>query len=230
MVTMTDISPAAAAARESARTGSGRFGEQEHSAPELTLVTPTKESDPRYEAGVSEHDDDMTDEEWFEAYGPAEAVPFVFDKDYRNDEQVRPYMADFLRVHDEIEAAGQYPYNDSFKGRIPSLAGTDSKNEDTAIYMLQNLRRLDIEAATRAEFVEAGGRKVTADDIAPGQTLRGTVVHSGFYVGGTGWEVHEDVRLRVRVYPNGNRSLEFVEKGKRNGSLISGGDVYFKES
>jgi len=28
-----------------------------------------KESDPRYVAGQSDHDDDMTDAEWVEAYG-----------------------------------------------------------------------------------------------------------------------------------------------------------------
>ena len=95
----------------------------------------------------------------------------MFNRKYDDHQQVRPYMDEFNRVYDEIEAAGKYPYNDSFKGRIPSLAGTDDKNEDTAIYMLQNLRTLDAEAAKRAAFVESGGRKITAEDIAPGQTI-----------------------------------------------------------
>ena len=306
MVVMTDITPAAAAARENARHDSGRFGVQEHSTPELNLASadavqwapgskgvliasgtnPWLQVDgqpvdlmeiARADEYVEDCDGCRQDEfagialamdtpdgiqrcdqcgtfdgdleaaqaaadaltqrtgqqhtVWFtpEEAEPATA-PFVFDKNYRNDEQVRPYMEEFLSAFDRLVRPGHDSvYNDRFKGQIPSLAGTDSDNEDTAIYLLQNLRRLDIEAATRAAFVEAGGRKVTADDIQPGQTLRGTVVHSGFYMGGTGWDVREDVRLRVRVHPNGNRSLEYVEKGKRNGSLISGGDVYFRE-
>lgn len=32
-----------------------------------------KEADPRYVSGVSDVDDDMTDQEWFEAMGPAPA-------------------------------------------------------------------------------------------------------------------------------------------------------------
>jgi len=39
---------------------------------------PSKTSDPRYIPGVSEHDDDMTDEEWFEAMGPVPEGPIPF--------------------------------------------------------------------------------------------------------------------------------------------------------
>lgn len=36
-----------------------------------TKTTPSKTDDPRYVPGISEFDDDATDEEWFEAMGPA---------------------------------------------------------------------------------------------------------------------------------------------------------------
>lgn len=189
-------------------------------------ATPLKNADPRYVPGVSELDDDMSDEEWVDANGHA---PFAFDRNYGNHEQVRPYMDDFNRVYEEIESTGAYTYNDSFKGRIPSLAGIDSKTEDTAIYMLQNLRRLDEDAAKRHEFLESGGRKVSVNDLADGQVLRGTVVKSGFYMGGTGWAVHENIRLRAHTHPSGRRELVYVEKGKRNGNSLGDGDIYFRE-
>lgn len=271
---MTDISTTAAAARESARQSTGRFGQQEHSAPELALSSITENYGSVEELSDSLAMGDLTADSVHamlegvapgsadgiiaENYGGTEqldealamgdvdadgiramleragivaapSAPFVFDRDYNNHEQVRPYMDDFNRVYDEIVASGRYTYNDSFKGRIPSLAGTDSKNEDTAIYMCQTLRTLDDEAVKRQEFLASGGRKVTADDLTPGEVLRGTVVKSGFYMGGTGWQVHDDVRVRVRSYPNGRRELEYVEKGKRNGHGLGDGDIYFRE-
>lgn len=320
MVGMTDIiSTSAAAARENARTVTGQFGEQQHSAPELELddLRPTldpvqwtpeaasrgefanvliaRETNPWLQvngepvdltgidtgtpadcdccndggayAGVilamdTSHGIQMCDmcgkfegdleaaqhaaevltkstgrvhTVWFEpepaAAGPsADApAPFVFDKNYDNHEQVRPYMDDFNRVYDELVESGRYPYNDSFRGRIPSLGDVDSKNEDTAIYMLQTLRTLDEEAKKRDAFLESGGRKVTVEDLADGQVLRGTVVKAGFYMGGTGWSVHENIRLRVHTYPNGRRELTYVEKGKRNGHSLGDGDIYFRE-
>lgn len=37
--------------------------------PEFADSTPIKDADPRYVAGVSAYDDDMTDDEWVQAYG-----------------------------------------------------------------------------------------------------------------------------------------------------------------
>jgi hypothetical protein len=225
---MTDINPAAAAARENARTGTGQFGAQEHSAPELVLaLPPSKHDDPRYVEGVSEFDDDLSDEEWFECYGPAEVVPpepFVWDGSYKNHEQVRPYLADFLRVYDEVERPGRgFAYNDDFKGRIPAIEGP---HEDTAIYMLQNMRRRDAEDAEVAKFVESGAREVDVEDIPAGATLRGTIALHRFYSGDTGLKFVEGARLRRA--PSG-RQLEYVEKGKRQGHIIGSGTVLIRE-
>lgn len=137
---------------------------------------------------------------------------FVFDKDYKNHEQVRPFMADFLAVFAELEAAGKYPYNDSFKGRIPGVEGPD---EDTAIYMLQTLRDLDALAVKVAAFLADGGEHVETLT----ETRRGTVVCYGFYMGGTGWTEYHDARLLAR---NG-KPYAILPKGKRtNGHLVQG--------
>lgn len=144
------------------------------------------------------------------------AEPFVFDKDYRNNEQVRPFFAEYSAVRAELDAAGEYPYNDSFRGRIPSLAATDGKNEDTAIYLLQTMHGLDAVAVRKADFLAGGG--VDAYSIEQGKPVRGTVVNYSLYMGGTGWKEYEDARL-VRDVRN---RLLLIPKGKRNGLRIDG--------
>lgn len=119
---------------------------------------------------------------------------FVWDKDYQNHEQVRPYFKDYLRVRAEIRASGTYTYNDLFKGRIPGLA--ESENEDTGIYMLQNLFRLDEKRDQMEAFVAAGGAPLTEFDLE-GKILRGTLARHGWYSGGTGYAERENVRVTV---------------------------------
>ena len=190
-------------------------------------ATPIKNADPRYIPGVSESDDDMSDKEWLDVNGHP---PFEFDRNYRNTEQVRPYLAEFQRVYADLEEArGRHPYDSELLGKVAALSGSTEKNETTALYLLKTLHDLDELTLTQNAFIEAGGRKVTAEDLEPGQVLRGTIAKSGFYMGGTGWKVNEDIRLRVREYPNGRRGLEYVEKGKRNGHPLGDGDIYFRE-
>ena len=143
-------------------------------------------------------------------------APFVFDKNYKNNEQVRPYFEDYSRVRAELDAANQYPYNDLFKGRIP---GIDGPNEDTAIYLLQTMHDLDALAVRIEDFLaQDGARWITAEDLATTQILRGTVVDTGFYVGGTGWKAYESARL---VISGGSASV--LPKGKRSrGYLLCG--------
>jgi|GEM_PF-6772841 len=147
-----------------------------------------------------------------------EPEPFVFDQDYDNHEQVRPYFAAYLRRLQALEIAGKYPYNDSFKGHIPGIEGPD---EDTAIYLLQGMGDRDAMRAKRDDFLAAGGREMRPSDLHEGQQLRGTVVHCGFYVGDTGWTQFESARL----VKNRGR-LMVLEKGKRSsGHLLLGGSV-----
>lgn len=114
--------------------------------------------------------------------------PFVWDRNYDNTEQVRPYLADFM----VLKNAGFF-YNDDFKGKIPGLA--NSANEDTGIYLLQNLARLDeLRERTRA-FIAAGGYALPHH--TPMEIGRGTLVRAGFYMCGTGWSEKQVAAVKV---------------------------------
>lgn len=136
----------------------------------------------------------------------ATLAPFQFDGDYKNNEQVRPYFAAFLKRYNELAAQGLYPYNDRFKGHIPGIEGP---NEDTAIYLLQVMRRLDKMKENIAAF---GGRKI--ESLALGEVIRGDIAHFGFYSCGTGWQVFEGARLVGGHHGN----VSIILKGKRNPS------------
>lgn len=148
---------------------------------------------------------------------------FAWDRDYGNHEQVRPYLADFEQVKADILGGGSgVAYNSQFRGRIAGVAG--SPNEDTAIYMLQNLSRLDELGAQVAAFLESGGEVVETVDAM----RRGTVVHFGFYMGGTGWKQYDSARLTTYGPRN---VLMVLRKGARtNGVLLSGGRVMIREA
>jgi len=120
-------------------------------------------------------------------------APFVWDKDYNNTEQLRPYLADFMALKD----SGLF-YNADFKGKIPGL--TNSTNEDTAIYLLQRLADLESLRSRTQEFIDAGGYRLT--ERLPNPTERGTLVLTAFYVGGTGWQ--EVSSAIVTVAENGD--------------------------
>lgn len=83
----------------------------------------------------------------------ATATRFTFDRDYKNQEQVAEFLPAFLVVYDEIVASGHYTYNDSFKGRIPGIEGPC---EDTAIYLLQCLKRSREQAEKIAALLAQG--------------------------------------------------------------------------
>lgn len=141
---------------------------------------------------------------------------FVFNGDHSDVEQVRPWMDAYREVRAELDAAGQYPYNDSFKGRIPGIEG---EREETAIYFLQTLHNRDKDR----EQVEAfGGTPVSDLEWADGQVRRGDLCRYGWYVGGTGFQVYTDVR--VTPHQGGFR---VIPKGKRNGFRLDG-NLLFK--
>jgi hypothetical protein len=147
------------------------------------------------------------------------AEPFVFDKDYDNYEQVRPYFADYENTRIELEDAGKYPYDESFKGQLPSLAGTSDKDETTAIYMLQQMySREQMNREVRA-FTAAGGRD--AEGVVGEQ--RGDLATYGYYVGGTGWSVIKDARVKRE---NGRTMVK--EPRQRNWRVLGAGNALFK--
>jgi hypothetical protein len=145
-----------------------------------------------------------------------EAVPFVWDRDYRNNEQVRPYFAAYSEVRARVAPEGLDPYDSLFIGEIPGIAG--SADEATGIYLLQTMHRLDALAVEIAAFTETGGKPISEFDL-DGKVLRGTLVHHGFYMGGTGWEVTKNVRVTFADNPGipvERQSVLFKKPGQRN--------------
>lgn len=145
-----------------------------------------------------------------------EVAPFVWDRDYKNVEQVRPYFAAYTEARERLVAPGKIAYNDMFVGEIPGIAG--SADEDRGIYLLQQMHRLDALAGKVAAFIEEGGKPISEFDL-DGKVLRGTLARHGWYVGGTGWEVMEDVRVTLADnldIPVERRSVWFKGPRQRN--------------
>jgi hypothetical protein len=147
---------------------------------------------------------------------------FVFNKQYRDLEQVAPFLADFDRVYAEIRASGQYTYNDSFRGRVPGIEGPD---EDRAIYMLQNLRRERENDARLAALLTDGYELVERLDATTKFARVVLMPHSG-YVGTGPITEFED----ARVVPGEDGRPRFIlRKRKRNyGTDVWNAPVYAK--
>ncbi|MHB1782740.1 MAG: hypothetical protein ACYCTE_08620 [Acidimicrobiales bacterium] len=129
-------------------------------------------------------------------------------------------MPAHLQRYEELRTAGEYPYNDSFKGHLGLSAGSD---ESTAIYLCQTLRRLDEDRAQIAAALADGFQPIEHDAVT--DPIRGSVIEHGFYVGGTGFRCWDDVRL-VRTGRNG---LAILAKGARTrGHILSVSGVLVK--
>jgi hypothetical protein len=86
-----------------------------------------------------------------------ETTLFTFNGDYRDLAQVIPFVDAFWTLYDELRAAGQYPYNACFTGRIPGLEHLDRPDgENTGVYLLQKLRDL-VEGCERVGELEKAG-------------------------------------------------------------------------
>lgn len=148
---------------------------------------------------------------------------FAFNGNYKDHEQVAPFLAAFTRTHDEIEASGKYTYNDSFKGRIEALNPATSKDEDTAIYLLQSLLDITREQQCIAALKAEGYREIQS---LPARVRfdRVVVYRAGHFVGGTGWIATYD---NVRIIPDAEgKPYALLEKGKKtNGRLLGGCQV-----
>ena len=92
---------------------------------------------------------------------------WTWNNDYGDLSQVEGFYPAYLAVYEELRAAGQYPYNDSFKGRIPAIAGP---REETAIYLLQKLRQLHKTEARLTEHRAGGWRDFDPAQLAGGPT------------------------------------------------------------
>ena len=61
---------------------------------------------------------------------------FKFNKNYKDLKQVERFYPDFKKIYNNITAEGYFAYNSLFEGKIKGIEG---KDEDTAIYLLQQL-------------------------------------------------------------------------------------------
>ena len=141
----------------------------------------------------------------------AEGTRFVWNRDYHDTEQVRPFMAAYLARRAEIVGSGEYPYNDSFRGHLGILG----EEEDRAIYLCQRLYALDeLRAQVDAAIVE-GFAPALREDLP----LRGSVIQYGWYVGGTGFKRWDDVRV-VPAY--GTEMAVLPPRARTRGHILQG--------
>ena len=146
-----------------------------------------------------------------------DTAEFRFNGNYHDTEQVRQFMPAYLRRYAELEAAGQYPYNDSFRGYL-GVTG----DEDTAIYLCQRLRDLN-EIAVNVAAALADGYVPVENVDAPIRCS--SVVHYGFYSGGTGFREWKDARLvpGLRGDP-----VVLPKRAQVHGKVLSGGKILAK--
>jgi hypothetical protein len=139
---------------------------------------------------------------------------FTFNKDYGDYGQVAEFLPAFLERHAAILAAGQYPYNDSFKGHIPGIAGP---GEDTAIYLLQGLKSHNEQQAREAALVAQGYEYVAS--VTGVQRYAHICLCPVGRMGGD-WSEFQDARL---IGHADGEPRAVIPKGKRtNGNLVSG--------
>jgi hypothetical protein len=144
---------------------------------------------------------------------------WAWNKDHKDLSQVEPFWPAYSAVRAELAAAGQYPYNDSFTGRIPGIEGPD---EGRAIYMLQTLHSVREMELTIAQRRLDGWRDFDPGELAgAAKTIRyAGVAEYGWYMGGTGYREWDD---RPRLTPYGVSSVAVLTgKARTRGCLIQG--------
>ncbi len=149
---------------------------------------------------------------------------FTFNRNYKDLDQVAQFLPAYLEVYEEIVAAGEYPYNDSFHGRIPGI--DRDKEGETAIYLLQHTRhQMDLDAKV-ASYLADGFEPI---DAVPAITkFARVVVYSD-----SRWSEYADARLVPEDYgPQSELTgciRSVLPKGKRtHGSFVSGAKVMVK--
>lgn len=143
-------------------------------------------------------------------------MAFQFNRNYHDLDQVAEFFPAYMAVFRELEAAGEYAYNDSFKGRIAGLVVETSRDEDSAIYLLQHTRHMR-DYQTKVDAYLAGGFEPL--DVFPEEATKfAGVVHYGWRNGEDGIAEWRDARLLTF---DGSRVV--LPKGKRtNGFRLSG--------
>lgn len=155
-------------------------------------------------------------------------MTFQFNGDYNDLEQVAEFLPEFEAVLAEIEARGEYRYNDSFKGRIPGIANTEKRgpsvgtHEEAAIYLLQGLEHERRQDEKVARLIEDGYEWLTALDD---ETRFACVILVPTHRMGGAWEEIPS----GRVVPREGKPDGVLPKGARTrGTLIMGRKVLVK--
>lgn len=158
---------------------------------------------------------------------------FRFNGNLKDIEQVAKYLPAFEAVLAELEAAGQYRYNDAFKGRIPAIANTAQRgpnvgtHEETAIYLLQKLERAR-RLAEKVAALEAEGY-VHVEYVDGVTRYRRVIFYSDPYQSFRGeWQEWADARLLPEERPMrdgefGNFIHGVLPKGKRTHGVTRDG-------
>lgn len=146
-------------------------------------------------------------------------------KDLRKDPSlVADLWPEYETRFSELQAAGQYPYNDEFRC-LPSLAGVDPGIQETAIYCLQQMRH-QREAQARVDAAIGDGfRKL--DTLATVTKYAHVILYKP---GRSEWHTYQDARLVPETKP---RQAEvtgqihaLIPKGKRTHGVYVGGSGY----
>lgn len=142
-------------------------------------------------------------------------MTWTWNNDYKDLGQVEGFYPAYLAVYEELRAAGQYPYNDSFKGRV---AGIEGPREDTAIYLLQQLRSVREMETQVAEHRAAGWRDFDPAEIEAGPVRFAGVAQYGWYMGGDGFQEWSNARL-TRYYSS---VMLLTGRHRTSGHLLEG--------
>jgi hypothetical protein len=142
-------------------------------------------------------------------------MPWAFNRDYKDLTQVADFWPDYLAVYGELACDGRYPYNDSFKGRIPGIEGP---GEVTAIYLLQQTRSLRNMELKVERHRDDGWRDFDPGEIASGPVRYAGVAEYGFCMGGGGFQKWDHPRL-TRFHGS---VVLLKGRARVNGHLLSG--------
>jgi hypothetical protein len=148
---------------------------------------------------------------------------FTWNGNYQDLEQVAEWLPAFSEIRAGITAAGGYPYNDDFKGKIPGIIGD---REDTAIYLLQGLYRQQEQTTRVAGWLADGFRPL--DTLSAVEKFSRVILYKAGRSGE--WHEYQDARLVPETNPRQaevtGQIRAVLPKGKRTNGVSVGTSSY----
>lgn len=142
-------------------------------------------------------------------------MTWTFNRNYKDLGQVAAFYPAYLAVYEELAAAGKYPYNDEFRGRV---AGIEGPAEDSAIYLLQTTRHVREHQARLAAYRADGWRDLDPAEVAAEPVRFAGVVDHSYDMSGTGWSEWSNARV-ARWHSS---LMVLPGRARVNGALASG--------